>query len=158
MRKVESPAVECPFCGTTLLVGFDARPDDRCDCGKCGAALKVREKIVFEAVPLENAARDEKYERLGRIEEISTGSSKTFLLGNREIAVFHSGGKYFAVKNVCPHHGVELSRGSIVNESIKCPGHGFSFDLKTGQCDRDPSLCASTFEVMVHSGELFVRI
>jgi nitrite reductase/ring-hydroxylating ferredoxin subunit len=83
---------------------------------------------------------------------------KIFRVGNREIAVFHSDGRYFAVKNLCPHHGVELGKGSVVNNRVRCPGHGFQFDLETGQCDRDPALCASTFEVKVQSGELFVRL
>jgi nitrite reductase (NADH) small subunit len=98
------------------------------------------------------------YQRLGRIEEITTGSSKTFRVGNREIAVFHYDGKYFALKNMCPHHGLELHTGSVTDKRVKCPGHGFSFDLETGECDRDRTLCASTFEVRVESGELFVRI
>lgn len=157
MRKIESPAVECPSCGMTLLVGFDAQDGDRCDCTRCGISLTIHEKVTFVAVPAQ-AAEVENFERVGSIEEIAAGAAKTFRLGNREIAVFHADGKYFALKNLCPHHGVELSRGTVVNNHVRCPGHGFSFDLQTGECDRDPSLCASTFEVKVRSGELFVRI
>lgn len=141
----------------TLLVGFDAQAGDKCDCTRCGVSLMIREQVVFEAVPLQSGEA-EKYERIGSTEDIAAGSFKTFRLGNREIAVFHTDGKYFALKNTCPHHGVELSLGSVVNNRVRCPGHGFSFDLQTGQCDRDPSLCASTFEVRIRSGELFVRI
>ena len=158
LRTIESPAVECPECGSTILVGFDARAGQRCDCGKCGAVLEVREKVIFRAVRAGAEDIEEKYERLGRIEEVSDGIPTVFRLGNREIAVFEADGRYFAFKNLCPHHGVELSRGSVVNRRVRCPGHGFLFDLETGQCDRDPSLCASTFEVKVQSGELFVRI
>lgn len=150
--------MECPACGATVLVGFDARAGQRFECGKCGTALEVEERIAFRAVRVGADEPPKKYERLGRIEEVSDGNPKVFRLGNREIAVFQSGGRYFAVKNLCPHHGVQLSGGSVVNHRLRCPGHGFQFDLETGQCDRDPSLCASTFELKVQDSELFVRL
>ena len=157
-RIVESPAVVCPACGATILVGFDARGGQQCSCGKCGAVLEVEERVSFRARPVNGNGSTEEYHRVGRVEDVPVERPGVFRIGKREIAVFRSGERYFAMKNLCPHHGIELSSGSVSQNRVRCPGHGYSFDLQTGQCDRDPSLCASTFEVKVDSGELYVRV
>jgi nitrite reductase/ring-hydroxylating ferredoxin subunit len=100
----------------------------------------------------------EKYHLLGEIGEIPSGSTKMFRLNGREIAVFHVNQDYFAFKNSCPHHGVELATAKIENGSIRCPGHGYQFDLKTGQCDRDPFLRASTYDLKIEGDQIFIRM
>jgi len=47
--------------------------------------------------------------------------------------------QYNALEDVCPHRGVELSRGCIVNDQIQCPYHGFEFS-GTGVLTKVPGL------------------
>src|SRR5690349_22058409 len=65
-----------------------------------------------------------------------------------EIGVFNVGAKYFAYRNVCPHAGAPVCEGKICGttlpsdvgeyilarqgEILRCPWHGWEFDLLTG--------------------------
>lgn len=45
-----------------------------------------------------------------------------------------------AIRDICPHRGIPLSYGRIVNDTIECPYHGWKFD-GSGMCTEIPSLC-----------------
>src|SRR6202044_745381 len=88
----------------------------------------------------------------------------------REIGVFNIGGAYYALLSKCPHKGAELCKGSIVSrvtsdepgqynmipdsEMIRCPWHGWQYDLRTGQswCDSD-NVSLRKYAVSIESGE-----
>ena len=88
------------------------------------------------------------------VDEVPTGSSKLVTVKGREIALFNVAGRYFAVFNRCPHAGASLCAGAIVSpvEStepghysvvhdrtmLRCPWHGWQFDLRTGEAWCDP--------------------
>ena len=89
------------------------------------------------------------------LSEIPPGSRKLVEAAGRPIVVFNVGGRVFAVSNRCPHAGGSLVHGKLVGlteatepgsyrysrkgEIIKCPWHGWEFDLATGKswCDPD---------------------
>ena len=89
------------------------------------------------------------------VSEIPPGTRKLATVSGRAIVVFNLGGEFFALNNRCPHRGgglcdgvqtglVEASepghyRYSRKGEMIKCPWHGWEFDVRTGQSWCDPS-------------------
>jgi nitrite reductase/ring-hydroxylating ferredoxin subunit len=91
---------------------------------------------------------------VGPVSSLPPGSRQSVKIGGRAIAVFNTGGRYFAVRDVCPHQGAPLSQGVIVGEltacqpgaynfdgsrpHVKCPWHGWEYDLETGQSTYDP--------------------
>jgi nitrite reductase/ring-hydroxylating ferredoxin subunit len=88
------------------------------------------------------------------VEEIPPGSRKIIEVGGREIGIFNLGGEFFAIANRCPHEGASLCKGRIVglveadepgayrysrrNELVRCPWHGWEFDIRTGKSWCDP--------------------
>lgn len=44
-----------------------------------------------------------------------------------------------AVRDICPHRGIPLKFGQIVNDMVECPYHGWKFDGQ-GTCREIPSL------------------
>lgn len=48
-------------------------------------------------------------------------------------------GKVFALRDLCPHRGVPLSAGKMVDGAVECPYHGWRFN-PSGQCSLIPSL------------------
>lgn len=50
-----------------------------------------------------------------------------------------SQGKVAAMRDICPHRGIPLSYGRVVNDQLECPYHGWKFDC-TGTCTEIPSL------------------
>ncbi|MDA8111071.1 MAG: nitrite reductase small subunit NirD [Nitrospiraceae bacterium] len=70
----------------------------------------------------------------------------------QEIALFRVNGDFHAIENRCPHRGGYLSDGTVRGERVSCPLHGWTFDLKTGECTTRPGEKIACFEVR-NSGE-----
>jgi 3-phenylpropionate/trans-cinnamate dioxygenase ferredoxin subunit len=105
---------------------------------------------------------------------IAPGERKFFSINGREIGVFNHGGEYFALLNRCPHQGGDLCKGTLVGmvtskepgqfdysragELLKCPWHGWAYDIRTGQswCDPDDTKVKS-YDVTVEPGEALVK-
>lgn len=154
---MNSTNLDCPSCGNKIFVDARASTGMIYDCVSCGSELELHADVEyqFKCKPPEKVYQ---YEILGRTIEVPPGTNKVFRMGNREIVVFAVDGHYFAMKNLCPHHGVALSDGTLENGTVRCPGHGFCFDLRTGHCEKDPSLRASIMDLKVEDGKLLVRI
>ena len=101
--------------------------------------------------------------------EIAPGSSKLVTVKGREVAVFNVGGTYFAFFNRCPHAGASLCHGTITRPAevtepgryklaadrpmLRCPWHGWQFELRTGEAWCDPTtLKARNYPAVVESG------
>lgn len=110
---------------------------------------------------------------VGTVDEIPPGQRKIVEVGGREIGVFNIGGEYFAVLNRCPHQGGPLCRGnthgflrpagvgefqySRAGEILRCPWHGWEFDLRTGQSWFDPArVLVRRYDVSVEPGTRLV--
>jgi len=87
-------------------------------------------------------------------DEIAPGDRKVVTVDGREIVVFNLDGDYVGVLNRCPHQGAKLCDGVVTGlvtsntpgtfeydragEIIRCPWHGWFFDLRTGQSWGEP--------------------
>ena len=84
----------------------------------------------------------------------------------RSIGVFNVHGTFYALRNSCPHQGGPLCLGSIKGmtlpsapgeylwardgEILRCPWHGWEFDLTTGRAICEPDRTrVRTYEVTV---------
>lgn len=91
--------------------------------------------------------------------DIPPGGRRLVTVRGRPIAVFNIKGEFFALLNRCPHQGGSLCEGAItglvladqpgeyryerVGEIIRCPWHGWEFDIRTGQSWCEPSRIAT---------------
>lgn len=89
-----------------------------------------------------------------RMDELPPGQRKIVQIGKKSIGVFNVAGEYFALLNVCPHQMAPLCEGRICGysppsevgefkweregEIIRCPWHGWEFDIKTGKSIFNP--------------------
>lgn len=60
------------------------------------------------------------------------------LVYNESIVLIKHEGKVFAYENRCPHENGPVGEGEVENGCIICPWHGWSFNLKSGQCENVP--------------------
>jgi 3-phenylpropionate/trans-cinnamate dioxygenase ferredoxin subunit len=93
--------------------------------------------------------------QVARADEIPPGARKIVEIGGRSIGVFNIDGEYFALRNRCPHQGAPLCAGiqfgaltasrpgeydySGPGAIIRCPWHGWEFEIKTGRSWFDPA-------------------
>ena len=111
---------------------------------------------------------------VARAGDIAPGTSRVVNVKGREIGIFNVKGEYFALANRCPHAGGPLCEGRIValvqsegpghyrlarhQEFLRCPWHGWEFDIRTGQSWCDPtSTRARQFAVTVEPGAQLVK-
>lgn len=79
---------------------------------------------------------------VGNLSDIPPGEGRTFAVGGRRIAVFHTrDGELFATQADCPHRGGPLADGLLGGRMVVCPLHDRSWDMKTG-LPVAPSDCA----------------
>jgi nitrite reductase/ring-hydroxylating ferredoxin subunit len=57
---------------------------------------------------------------------------------DKRIGIYVIGGEYFAMEDTCPHANALLSQGIVDDGTVECPLHGALFDIRTGQCLREP--------------------
>ena len=89
--------------------------------------------------------------------DLPIGARRLVEVANVEIALFNVGGSIFAINNRCPHRKGPLIRGYTDEEGgIKCPMHGWRFDLRTGRSNR-PSR-AQVYETKTERNTVFVAI
>lgn len=69
----------------------------------------------------------------GDIAEVTVG-------GDQVLLVHLPGGELRAYQGRCPHSDFPLAEGDLDGKTLTCAGHGWEFDLVTGQ-GRNPETC-----------------
>lgn len=94
------------------------------------------------------------------------GTRRIVEVGGRSIGVFNIHGRLHALRNSCPHQGAPLCLGVIggtnvatkpyeliyahEDEIIKCPWHGWEFEIATGRSVFNPhKVRVKTYDVTV---------
>jgi nitrite reductase/ring-hydroxylating ferredoxin subunit len=87
--------------------------------------------------------------------ELPPGERLIVELDGRSVGVFNVDGRYYALRNACPHAGAPLCEGTLSGlvtstvpgsyeyvregEILRCPWHGWEFDVTTGRSWFDPA-------------------
>lgn len=67
------------------------------------------------------------------VADVPENTRRVVDVGEYKVLVIHSGGKFFAVDNHCPHMKLPLKNGKLTDDGgITCPFHRSAFDLETG--------------------------
>ena len=90
--------------------------------------------------------------------DIPEGSGKTIQVGSCALALFHSGGRFYAIDNACMHQGGPLGEGEVYGTRVICPWHGWEYDFSTGSNVDDPSMKLTCFVVKLQDDDVLVEI
>ncbi len=107
---------------------------------------------------------------VGRAGELPPGQRKIVEVEGRSIGIFNVHGRFYALRNRCPHQAAPLCLGSIKGmtlpskpgeyvwgregEILRCPWHGWEFDITTGRSIVNPHRTrVKTYEVTVEPDE-----
>ena len=119
-----------------------------------GAARGAEESDADGAGSRRNRGSSEQRYVVARVDELPNGSRKIVQAGNRSVGVFSIDGRYYALRNACPHQGAPLCIGPVTGtnfatkpyelsyerdgEIVRCPWHGWEFDIITGRSVFNP--------------------
>ena len=111
---------------------------------------------------------------VARLSEIPSGTRKLVHVGGRDVVVLNINDQLFALSDKCPHKGGSLSRGKLTGavtssapgtyeysrpgEILRCPWHGWEFDVRTGRSWCDPQrMRLMNYAVSVEPGAKLVE-
>ena len=112
--------------------------------------------------------------RVASVDELAEDGMRVISeVGGQEVAVFRVDGELHALSNYCAHAAGPLCEGPLTgrlspggdgslrydeSESVvRCPWHGWRFDVRTGESLQSDRWKTPTYEVEVEDGEVYVR-
>ncbi len=98
--------------------------------------------------------------RVGTCDQIPPRQGRSVAIGDRELAIFNLGDRFFATDNRCPHKGGPLCDGIVTGVSAVCPLHAWKINLADGRVERPQSAehCVATYAVRVDDGVIAVSV
>jgi 3-phenylpropionate/trans-cinnamate dioxygenase ferredoxin subunit len=112
---------------------------------------------------------------VGQAADLAPGGRLIVVVEGRSIGVFNVGGELFALRDTCPHQGGPLCQGTLSGlltastpgryryerpgEVLRCPWHGWEFDIRTGCSLVDPERWrVRTYPVSVAGDQVFLEV
>lgn len=102
--------------------------------------------------------------------DVPEGGHRIVQVDGREVGVYRIGGQYYAIMNYCPHQGAPVCVGYVSGTNLpsdvyeykyarqgqilRCPWHGWEFDIKTGESLFSSKFRVKTYEVEVKDGKI----
>ncbi len=115
------------------------------------------------------APKEKARHRVASLEEIPEGGCKIVKItrgkSGVELGVFRLSGQFYAYRNICPHAGAPVCEGKIAGTTrpsrvyeydytedirvVRCPWHGWEFDIRTGRHLVDERMKLKAIDVAV---------
>ena len=111
-----------------------------------------------EPLPGEGAGAATERVRVLDSAALPEGGTAVVSVGGRDVALVRVEGRVYALDNTCPHRGGPLGEGDLMGNEITCPWHLWGFDIASGACTGDASICVPVYEVRVENDRVLVRI
>jgi nitrite reductase/ring-hydroxylating ferredoxin subunit len=109
------------------------------------------------------------------VEEVPPGGVRIVSVDDRSVGIFNVGGTLYALANKCPHAGSPVCRGSVggmstadrpggelrygrEGEILRCPWHGWEFDIASGRTITEPVKRIPTYPVFVEDGRIVLEL
>lgn len=74
------------------------------------------------------------------------------------IALFNTPDGLCAIGGVCPHAGGPLEQGQVDRGVVRCPWHGWRYDLRTGQRIDRKGQPVNVYAARVDDGWIWLRL
>ncbi|MFN0154440.1 MAG: Rieske (2Fe-2S) protein [Gaiella sp.] len=113
------------------------------------------------------------WEDIGSLADLERDGRLLARVRGREIGVLlDPEGRPRGLRNRCPHSGAPLCLGRVSRRVegspgryllgertiVRCPWHGWEYDLEDGSCPDDPSMRAAVYETRVEDGRVLVLV
>lgn len=112
--------------------------------------------------------------RIASTDELNEDGARVITeVSGQEIAVFRHDGEYYALANFCVHQSGPLCEGEVTGDFrlgedgwswehdddekyIRCPWHGWVFDITTGENTSDDRYAVPTYDVELEGDDIVV--
>jgi ethylbenzene dioxygenase ferredoxin subunit len=91
--------------------------------------------------------------------DIAPESVRAFEVGDRRLAVFNIGGKFYVTDDECTHASASLADGMLDGDVIECAVHIGAFHVPTGEVKAPPCAVAlRTYKVVLQDGDVYADL
>lgn len=95
---------------------------------------------------------------VAKVEDIPDGACVVVEVNRKDVAVFHSEGKFYAIDDTCPHAGASLAGGYVEDGIVTCPWHAWRFRLTDGAWADNPRVKTGCYAVQVVGDEVKLEV
>ena len=97
--------------------------------------------------------------KVASLSDIPPGAMRYVDVDGLPIALANVGGKIYAFGDVCRHEGGPLSSGVLIDDTVTCPWHGWTYSVRTGKAIVPPvGIRVPTYAVYVEGDDVYVTI
>lgn len=97
--------------------------------------------------------------RVAKVSEVAPETTLRVVVNGNELLLCNAGGNLYAIEDVCTHDGGPLDQGQLEGETVVCPRHGATFDVRTGDALTLPAVVPlMTYPVSIEGDDVFVDV
>jgi nitrite reductase/ring-hydroxylating ferredoxin subunit len=97
--------------------------------------------------------------KLASINDVKPNSMIGVTVKDQKIMLANVNGNFYALGDKCMHRGCQISKGKLVGETVVCPCHGSTYELKTGNFVKGPTKKPQPiYELKVEKNDIMIKI
>ncbi len=128
-----------------------------CDGSHWYAGFHDDEARTISAAARATETTEEAWVALGGADDLAEGEVRALTVGEKPVALVRHDGETFALDGQCPHQGGPLGEGTVCQGALRCPWHGYDFDLRTGR-GHGYDMTAGTLKVREENGRIEIAL
>ncbi len=128
-----------------------------CDGSHWYAGFHDDEALTISKAAKASEAGEETWIAVGSGEDFLEGQVRALTVGEKQVALVRQNDEIFALDGRCPHQGGPLGEGNLCEGALRCPWHGYDFDLKSGK-GRGNDHAVETLKVREQSGQVEIAL
>jgi nitrite reductase/ring-hydroxylating ferredoxin subunit/multimeric flavodoxin WrbA len=97
-----------------------------------------------------------KWHKLGSASELNTRPLQPLQVGSVPIALSYADGRFGAILGTCLHDGGPLGEGTLEDNNIVCPWHGWTFNRLSGEALSETPAAVARFNLKEEHGDLYI--
>jgi nitrite reductase/ring-hydroxylating ferredoxin subunit len=94
--------------------------------------------------------------RVAALSDIPPGRVLSVRVEGEDVALYNVYGALHATRDCCLHQSYPLSKGSLRGKYVRCPLHGWEFDVVTGASVGNPESRLRRYPVKVEGEDVYV--
>ena len=100
----------------------------------------------------------ENFVEVARLDQIPLGTGTVVTVSGRDVALFNVQGTIYAMEDSCLHQGLSLGSSKLEGKIVTCRGHGWRYDVSTGQTLHVKDFGVATYPVKIVDGKIMVAV
>jgi nitrite reductase/ring-hydroxylating ferredoxin subunit len=100
----------------------------------------------------------ENYIEAAKLDDLPPGRGTCVRVAGKDIALFNVDGTIYAMNDSCLHQGLSLGTSELKGNVVTCRGHGWKYDVTTGNLLVSPGFGVASYAVKVLDGKIFVAV